>query len=74
MHSLSISTARRDFTGLFKVAGRKPVLVTRHGRPTLVVLSADQYEGMQITIEILRDWAFAKHLRRSVTGALAGER
>lgn len=59
------------FSGLLKAVRKRPVVVTRRGRPLMVVLSADQYEGLQITIEILRDQAFARNLRRTVVDDLA---
>jgi len=50
------------------------IVVTRHGRPALVLLSPDDLESMEETIEILRDPELVASLRRSREEAASGQR
>ena len=74
MHVLTHGHAHRPFSRLLKAVRNRPVLVTRRGQPLLVLLSPDQYESLQITIEILRDRAYARNLRRTVAGDVGSKR
>jgi len=48
------------------------VVITRSGRPAAVMLSADEYEALQETLEILGDEALVASLRRSEEDLAAG--
>ena len=52
---------------------RAPLVVTRRGSQSVVVLSLADYEGLQETLYLLSDPANAEHLRKSVAQAEAGE-
>jgi antitoxin YefM len=52
---------------------RAPLLVTRQGGESVVVLSLGEYESLEETLHLLRDPANAEHLRRSMGQAEAGE-
>ena len=48
-------------------------IVTRHGRPAMVLISPEDYEGLLETIEILSDKSAAKRIRNSWKEARAGK-
>ena len=48
------------------------VIVTRNGRPTAVVVSADEYEALEETLEILGDEETLTALRESEADVQAG--
>ena len=73
MTTLTISAARQDFLNMPERVQDEPVLVTRHGKPVLAVMSAEQLDGLLETLEILRDQAFATKLRKSMDEAEAGK-
>jgi antitoxin YefM len=49
------------------------ILVTRNGRPSFVLVSPDELESLEETLEILRDPDLVESLRRSREDAAAGE-
>jgi len=51
-----------------------PILVTRQGvKANVVIVAADEWEGWQETVHLLRSPANAAHLLRSIQQADAGE-
>lgn len=48
------------------------ITVTKNGRPVAVVISPDDLEVLEETLEILEDREFMKGLRRSITQAETG--
>lgn len=48
-------------------------VVTRRGKPVMMVMSPEDYEGMLETIEILSDKVAVKRLRKSRAEAKAGK-
>ena len=50
------------------------ILVTRNGRPSFVLLSPDDLECLEESLDILRDDDLMESLRRSRTDAVEGER
>lgn len=48
------------------------VLITRNGRPSVVMLSADEYESLEETLEILQDKDLMEVLRKSEDDVQAG--
>jgi len=48
-------------------------IVTRHGRPAMVLISPEDYEGLLETIEILSDKSAAKRIQNSWKEARAGK-
>jgi prevent-host-death family protein len=61
------SEARANLTELLDDVEDKQehVLITRNGRPSAVVLSAEEYESLEETLEILQDKELMEALRRS---------
>lgn len=49
------------------------ITVTKNGHPVAVLLSPDDLEGLEETIEILQDKEFMKGLKRSIQEAAAGK-
>ncbi len=72
MSTMSITHARQGFLDLPDAVQDEPIVVSKHGRPVMAILSVEQYEGMLETIEILRDQVFGKRLRRSIAQARKG--
>jgi prevent-host-death family protein len=50
------------------------ILVTRNGRPSFVLMSPDDLESLEETLDIVRDDELMKSLRRSRREADRGER
>jgi antitoxin YefM len=50
------------------------ILVTRNGRPSFVLLSPDDLESLEETLDILRDDKLLTSIRRSRREAAAGKR
>jgi prevent-host-death family protein len=48
------------------------VVITKHGKPAAVVLSVDDLESLEETLEILGDQPTITHLRKSLADASAG--
>jgi prevent-host-death family protein len=49
------------------------VLVTRNGRPSFVLVSPDDLDALEETLDILRDRALVASLKRSQEEAAQGE-
>ena len=49
-----------------------PLLVTRQGKPDLVLIPASEYAGMEETLHLLRSPANARRLLRSIRSAGEG--
>lgn len=73
MTTLTITQARQAFLGLPEQVQDEAILVTRHGRPVMAVLSAEQFEGLMETLEILSDQAFSQRLTKSIQQAKEGK-
>lgn len=52
---------------------REHVTITRHGRPSAVVIPIDEYEALEETAEILSDDATLDAIRRGLDDLAAGE-
>ena len=50
------------------------ILVTRNGRPSFVLVSPDDLESLEETLDILRDDELLASIRRSRREAAAGQR
>jgi antitoxin YefM len=68
------SEARANLTELLDELENKHehVLITRNGRPSAVMLSADEYESLEETLEILQDKDLMEALRKSEDDIRAG--
>ncbi len=68
MKVMPLSEVKAKFSELVdQVAARdEEIVITRNGRATAVLLSQDQFEGWQETIEILADKDLMKEIRRGL--------
>lgn len=63
--NITATAARQDFFKLLEKAGKPgmSVTITREGHPPVVVMSAEEYEGWQETLEILSDSTLVRAIR-----------
>ena len=59
--SWSVQDAKNRFSEVIEAAQRKPQTVTKHGKPTVVVVAAEEYKRLQ-RLEVLKAPTFADHL------------
>jgi antitoxin YefM len=52
---------------------RAPITVTRQGRGNVVIISQEEYEGLEETVHLLKSPTNAARLRRSIAAADAGD-
>ncbi len=66
--------ARANLTELLDevVDKQEHVLITRNGRPSAVMLSADEYESLEESLDILQDKDLLESLRKSEDDVSAG--
>jgi prevent-host-death family protein len=71
---VSFSQARSGLTSLLDEveARHEHVVITRNGLPRAVIMSPDEYEALQETIEVLEDPELLGALRRSEEDLKAG--
>lgn len=64
---LPITEVKRDLLALVKKVERlrEAVAITRQGKPTAVLVSLDEYEGLIETLEILSDRSLVRLLKKS---------
>lgn len=65
---LTTVDARRELTKLPEILEAEPatVAVTRRGKPVLAIMTWEDYQAIQETLEILSDAAAVEQLRRSI--------
>ncbi len=59
--SWSVQDAKNRFSEVIEAARRKPQTVTKHGKPAVVVVAAEEYKRLQ-RLEALKAPSFANHL------------
>ena len=69
----SVQDAKNRFSEVVEAARRKPQTVTKHGKPTVVVVAADEYERLR-KLEHLKAPTFAELLLAMPTGGDEFER
>ena len=74
MTTLPFSEAKAHLSELADKVEREHdrILVTRNGRPSFVLLSPDDLDALEETLEILRDPDLVDSLRRSRDDAASG--
>ena len=75
MRTISYTTFRRQLAECMREVanGGVPFRVTRHNARAVIVLSADEFDGMVETLHLLRIPANADRLLRSVASADVGQ-
>ena len=69
----SVQDAKNRFSEVVEAARRKPQTVTKHGKPSVVVVAADEYERLR-KLEHLKAPTFAELLLAMPTGGDEFER
>lgn len=69
----SVQDAKNRFSAVVEAARRKPQTVTKHGKPAVVVVSADEYERLR-KLEHFKAPTFAELLLAMPTGGADFER
>ena len=59
--SWSVQDAKDRFSAVVEAARRAPQTVTKHGKPAVVIVAADEYERLR-QLEQLKAPTFAEHL------------
>jgi prevent-host-death family protein len=72
--TVPFTQARARLTELLDEVGERHehVVITRNGRPAAVVLSAEEYDAIAETLEVLQDSATLEALRESEADVKAG--
>lgn len=68
MDAISYTAARQNLAKVMEQVcdDRAPLLITRQGQPSVVMLSQDEYEALQETAHLLRSPANAQRLLASI--------
>ena len=68
MKVLPLSEVKTKLSELVDVVERRdePITITRNGKPIAIIVSKDEYDGWQETVEILQDPQFLKEIRDGV--------
>jgi len=69
----SVQDAKNRFSEVVEAARRKPQMVTKHGRPAVVVLAADEYDRLR-KLQQLKAPSFAEMLLAIPKGDVEFER
>jgi antitoxin Phd len=72
-HMWSVQDAKNRFSEVVEAARRKPQTVTKHGKPAVVVVAADEYERLH-KLQQLKAPSFAQMLLAMPTGGEEFER
>jgi prevent-host-death family protein len=74
MKTLPLTEARKDLSKIVdRVSGtQEHVVITKQGRPEAVVMSADEFESWQETLEIMADPAAMASIKRGLRDIKAG--
>ncbi len=74
MRTLPLTEARKDLSKLVDevTSAHEHITITRQGRPAAVVMSADEFESWQETLEILADPLTMASLKRAERDIKAG--
>ncbi len=72
-HTWSVQDAKNRFSEVVEAARRKPQTVTKHGKPAVVIVAADEYERLH-KLEQLKAPSFAELLLAMPRGDVEFER
>jgi antitoxin Phd len=61
MSQWSVQDAKNRFSAVIEAARREPQTVTKHGKPAVVIVAADEYERLR-HIERIKAPTFSDHL------------
>jgi len=68
MKTMPVSEVKTKLSELVDAVERRDdaVTITRNGKPVAVIVSKDEYESWQETVEIMRDQKFMKEIRKGI--------
>ena len=68
MKTMPLSEVKTRLSQLVDAVERRDevVTITRNGKPVAIIVSKDEYEGWQETLEIMRNPKFMKEIRRGI--------
>ena len=68
MKVLPLSEVKTKLSELVDVVERRDeeITVTRNGKPVAIIVSKDEYDGWQETLEIMKDPEFMKEIRAGI--------
>jgi len=67
MKTMPLSEVKTKLSELVDAVERDEVVtITRNGKPVAIIVSKDEYEGWQETVEIMRDAKFMKEIRKGI--------
>jgi antitoxin YefM len=66
--TMPLSEVKTKLSELVDAVERRDELVTitRNGKPVAIIVSKDEYEGWQETLEIMRDEKFMREIRKGI--------
>ncbi|MCG9892890.1 MAG: type II toxin-antitoxin system Phd/YefM family antitoxin [Thermosynechococcaceae cyanobacterium MS004] len=70
---LTITETRRQLLDLPDQLTDEPIVITKHGKPTMVALGYEQFESLMETLAVLSDPDLMATLRQSIAQAESGE-
>lgn len=75
MQSISYTEARNGLAGLMDTASRnrEPILITRNGAGTVVLLAAEEFAAIEETLHLLSTPANAERVRQGLADYRAGK-
>jgi len=75
MNSISYTEARDRLAGIWDEAlsTREPVMISRRGKESVVLVAREEWEGMQETAHLLRSPANARRLLAALSRLSEGE-
>ena len=68
MKTMPLSEVKTKLNELVGTVERRDeaVTITRNGKPIAIIVSKDEYDGWQETIEIMRDAKFMNEIRKGI--------
>jgi antitoxin YefM len=68
MKTMPLSEVKSKLSALVDAVERRDevVTITRNGKPIAIIVSKDEYEGWQETIEIMKDSKFMQEIRKGI--------
>ena len=68
MKTMSLSEVKTKLSELVDAVERRNevITITRNGKPAAIIVSNDEYEGWQETVEIMRDEKFLGEIRKGI--------
>ena len=70
---LTITETRKQLLDLPNQLTDEPIIITKHGKPTMVAIGYEQFESLIETLEVLSDSDLMMKLHQSMAQAKNGE-